>query len=414
MLDALDHVDGVFALAGFLTLPLSQNPGLGLEVNVLGMYNIVEACRYRGVKKVVFASSVATYGNPEADAVDERTPFYWETAPPALALYAASKIIGENLLRLYQQRYGLNYASPSLRYATVYGERQHHRGVNAVYIIASYERIKAGQPPILPGDGSEGHDYIYVGDVARATVMAMASEVSGESFVIATGVDTSLNDIAHILLRLTGSSLQPVYQDAPGTVAATTKATLGYRPTKAKQLLGWEAQVGVEEGVRRLIAWAEDRNAPVDDHGRCADDADGDGDCMEYVDAMHHGEHGRQWFTRALGMTRGHACSSSGRARPDVGCQRWLAPLLSLSPLFRHSLQRRARGASEEARRLKSRKDKVHIKIRSAYLSEISNKTHEEFFGERTIHRRQSFHISKLFWCLGLQLLKVYYQIWYV
>src|SRR5438552_2195334 len=126
----------------------------------------------------------------------------------------------------------------------------------------SYERIKAGQPPILPGDGSEGHDYIYVGDVARATVMAMASEVTGESFVIVTGVDTSLNDIAQILLRLTGSSLQPVYQDQPGTVAATTKATLGYRPTKAKQLLGWEAQVGIEEGIRRLIAWAEGRSTP--------------------------------------------------------------------------------------------------------------------------------------------------------
>ena len=214
LLDALNEVDGVFALAGFLTLPLSQNPGLGLEVNVQGMYNIVEACRYRGVKKVVFASSVATYGNPEVDEVDETTPFYWQTTPPALALYAASKIIGENLLRLYQQRYGLDYVA--LRYATVYGERQHHRGVNALHIIASYERIKAGQPPILPGDGSEGHDYIYVGDVARATVMAMASEVSGESFVIATGVDTSLNEIAQILLRLTGSSLQPVYQDAAG------------------------------------------------------------------------------------------------------------------------------------------------------------------------------------------------------
>jgi UDP-glucose 4-epimerase len=92
--------------------------------------------------------------------------------------------------------------------------------------------------------------------------MAMAGEVSGESFVIATGVDTSLNDIAHILLRLTGSSLQPLYQDQPGTVAATTKATLGYRPTKAKELLGWEAQVGVEEGIRRLIAWAEGRSTP--------------------------------------------------------------------------------------------------------------------------------------------------------
>jgi UDP-glucose 4-epimerase len=118
LLDALDAVDGVFALAGFLTLPLSQNPGLGLEVNVQGMFHIVEACRYRGVKKVVFASSVATYGDPEADAVDERTPFSWQTVPPALALYAASKIIGENLLRLYKQRYGLDYVA--LRYATVY------------------------------------------------------------------------------------------------------------------------------------------------------------------------------------------------------------------------------------------------------------------------------------------------------
>ena len=120
LLDALDLVHGVFALAGFLTLPLSQNPGLGLEVNVLGMYNIVEACRYRGVKKVVFASPVATYGDPEADEVDEMTPFSWQTTPPALALYAASKIIGENLLRLYQQRYGLD--DVALRYATVYGE----------------------------------------------------------------------------------------------------------------------------------------------------------------------------------------------------------------------------------------------------------------------------------------------------
>ena len=80
----------------------------------------------------------------------------------------------------------------------------------------------------------------------------MASEVSGESFVIATGVDTSLNEIAQILLRLTVSSLQPFYQDQPGTVAVTTKAT---------QLLGWEAQVGIEEGIRRLIAWAEGRHA---------------------------------------------------------------------------------------------------------------------------------------------------------
>src|SRR5437588_356228 len=189
LLDALEGIDGVFALAAFLTLPLSQNPGLGLDVNVRGMFNIVEACRNRVVKKIVFSSSVATFGDPEADQVDETTPFRWHTAPPALALYASSKIIGENLLRLYKQRYGLDYIA--LRYSTVYGERQHHRGVNALHIIESYERIKAGERPVIAGDGSEAHDYVYVGDVARANVMAMASEVSGESFLIATGADSS-------------------------------------------------------------------------------------------------------------------------------------------------------------------------------------------------------------------------------
>jgi UDP-glucose 4-epimerase len=260
LMPAFEGVDGVFALAGFLTLPLSQNPGLGLDVNVRGMFNIVEACRYRGVKKIVFSSSVATFGDPETDSVDETAPFRWHTAPPGLALYASSKIIGENLLRLYQQRYGIDYIA--LRYSTVYGERQHHRGVNALHIIESYERIKQGERPVIPGDGSEAHDYIYVGDVARANVMAMASEVSGESLLIATGNDSSVNQIVEILLKLTNSPLQPRYRDDPGKVQTTTKAVLGFSPAKAKRMLGWEAQTSIEEGIRRLIAWADSSNRP--------------------------------------------------------------------------------------------------------------------------------------------------------
>src|SRR5436305_4865156 len=163
LLDALDGIDGVFALAGFLTLPLSQNPGLGLDVNVHGMFNIVEACRHRAVKKIVFSSSVAAFGAHKADQVDGEMPLHRSTVPPALALYASSKIIGENLLRLYKQRYGLDYIA--LRYSTVYGERQHHRGVNALHIIESYERIKARERPVIAGDGSEAHDSVYAGEV---------------------------------------------------------------------------------------------------------------------------------------------------------------------------------------------------------------------------------------------------------
>jgi UDP-glucose 4-epimerase len=255
--DAMSGVDGVFALAAFLTLPLTQNPQLALDVNVRGMINVLDACRFRGVKKIVFSSSVAVFGDPASDTVDEATGFGWQTVGPGLALYASTKIIGESLCKLYQQRYGIEYIA--LRYSTVYGERQHHRGLNALWIIETYEKVKAGIAPVLPGDGSEVHDYIYVGDVARANVMAMGADVSGDGFVIATGVDTSLNDVVNAVLRETGSNLQPEYRDDPSKVSTTTKAALGFSPAKAKRLLGWEAQVDLTEGVRRLINWAEAR-----------------------------------------------------------------------------------------------------------------------------------------------------------
>ena len=101
----------------------------------------------------------------------------------------------------------------ALRYATVYGERQHYRGVNALYIIQNYDKIMRGERPVLPGDGSEVHDYIHVADVARANVMAMASEVTGEVFNVVTGVETTVKRIAEIVLDVTGSDLTPEYAD---------------------------------------------------------------------------------------------------------------------------------------------------------------------------------------------------------
>lgn len=125
-LDAFDGADGVFAVAGFLTLPFSANPSLGIEVNALGHFNILEAARHRGVRKVVFSSSVATYGDPEPGLIDETRPWRYHTMSPPGVLYGATKIIGETLGRLYSDRHGVQ--SVSLRYATVYGERQHYGG----------------------------------------------------------------------------------------------------------------------------------------------------------------------------------------------------------------------------------------------------------------------------------------------
>lgn len=254
LFDAFKGADGVFAIAGFLTLPLSQNPPLGLAVNVEGQVNVFEACRYAGVRKVVFSSSIAAYGEPEGDAmIDESFPANLASYQPGSMLYSCTKLIGEALCKLYSQKHGVD--AVALRYSTVYGERQHYRGVNALYIIQNYDKIRRGERPTLPGDGSEVHDYIHVADVARANVMAMASDATGEVFNVVSGVETTVKRIAEILLEIAGSDLQPEYADDAGAVKATSSASLKLSREKIKAAIGWEPQVSVEDGVRRLTSW---------------------------------------------------------------------------------------------------------------------------------------------------------------
>jgi UDP-glucose 4-epimerase len=259
--DAFEGCDGVFAIAGFLTLPLSQNPSLGLAVNVEGQVNIFEACRYRNVKKLVFSSSVAVYGDPAPGLVDEQAPSQLGSFQPAAALYACTKLIGENLCKLYSAKHGIQ--AIALRYSTVYGERQHYRGVNALYIMENYDRIARGEAPVITGDGSEVHDYIHVADVARANVMAMASDVTAESFNVVTGVATSLNRLVEILLSITGSPLKPVFKTGGGSVRSSVTDQLDFSRAKIEKMLGWVPEVSIEEGIGRLLEWrkAQDKTA---------------------------------------------------------------------------------------------------------------------------------------------------------
>lgn len=253
--DALEGVSGVFAAAGFLTLPLTQNPNLGVAVNVQGMLNVFDACRYRKVEKVVFSSSIAVYGEPTADVIDEATSWTWSKLQPGAALYAASKIMGESFGKIYHDRCGVK--SVSLRYSSVYGERQHLRAVNSVYIVDTYDRLKRGERPIIPDDGREVHDYIHVADVARANLMAMESDVSRESFNVATGTATTLNRLVEIVQKITGTSLEPEYKTPPGKIRAAVSTKLDFSIEKIERMIGWKPQISFEEGIRRLIAWRE-------------------------------------------------------------------------------------------------------------------------------------------------------------
>jgi len=257
--DAFEGAVGVFAVAGFLTLPLSLNPQLGLAVNVNGMLNICEAARYRGGVKVIFSSSVAVYGETEDDITTERSPWMWSGQQPGAALYGGSKIIGENLGRLYSQRYGVPFVS--LRYSSVYGERQHRRAVNSAYIVDTIDAVRKGERPVIPDDGSEVHDYIHIYDIARANLMAMEADVTGQSYNVVTGVSTSLNDLVAIILRQMGSDLKPEHKKMEGKIRATVTSKLNFSNEKIRKELGWQPTISIEEGIRRIITWAQSASA---------------------------------------------------------------------------------------------------------------------------------------------------------
>jgi UDP-glucose 4-epimerase len=146
--------------------------------------------------------------------------------------------------------YGLDYVA--LRYFNVYGPRMDVHGVYTEVLIRWMERIAAGQPPLIFGDGNQTMDFVYIEDIAKANILAAKTMVTDEVFNVASGTETSLNELAHSLLKVMGSNLQPEYgperkvNPVPRRLADTKKA---------RKLLGFEAGIPVEVGLRRLVSW---------------------------------------------------------------------------------------------------------------------------------------------------------------
>ena len=251
---ACQGVKGVFALAGFLTLPMAANPALGLSVNVLGLVHTLDACRAAGVQRVILASSVSAYGNSTAEQITEETPYTSHDLPAPSQMYGTSKLMGEALCAQYARAHGLQFNA--LRFSSVYGERQHARAVNALFIAQALQNVLKGQRPVIVGDGTEVHDYIYVTDVARACLMAMTSPSCNHVLNIATGVDTTLTRVVELVLQeAAAGKLEPDYQADTRAVRSSAVAHLNFSRDKAEKEIGWTPRVGVEEGIRRYIAW---------------------------------------------------------------------------------------------------------------------------------------------------------------
>jgi UDP-glucose 4-epimerase len=175
LIEATKGVDGVLHLAAVMTITMDRDPWTGLDVNIRGTQNAIEACSINGVKKFVFTSSTAVYGYGPGIVGDlvETTPFHSVGSPPAAVLYGATKIIGEQLCRTAFAKRGLDYVV--VRYATVYGERQHYRAANALYIIETHDRVRRGERPRVIGDGSEAKHFVHVSDAARANAAAFTA-----------------------------------------------------------------------------------------------------------------------------------------------------------------------------------------------------------------------------------------------
>jgi UDP-glucose 4-epimerase len=243
--ELMEGVDTVFHQAAIRITQCAEEPRLALEVLVDGTFNVVEAAADAGVRKLVAASSASVYGLAEDFPTREsHHPYANDT------LYGAAKVFNEGLLRSMHAMRGLDYVA--LRYFNVYGPRMDTHGVYTEVLVRWMERIEAGLPPVILGDGTQTMDFVYVADIAHANVLAAEADATDEVFNVASGVETSLRDLADALLRVMGSDLGVEY----GPERKVNKVSRRLADTSAaRERIGFEAQVGLDEGLTNLVAW---------------------------------------------------------------------------------------------------------------------------------------------------------------
>lgn len=217
----------------------TKNPQLDARVNVLGLLNVLTNCTRVGTRKIVFASSGATYGTPARLPIDEEVPQRPESP------YGITKLMAEHYLRYWQEANGLTYTA--LRYGNVYGPRQDPNGEAGVIAIFA-KRFLKHESVRIDWDGEQKKDYVFVGDVARANLLAI-EHGDNDIFCIGTGRSASVNELYNELAKICG--YKPEIVRAPKRPGDIYLAYFDCR--KAKRVLGWEPQVMLEEGIEKTV-----------------------------------------------------------------------------------------------------------------------------------------------------------------
>jgi UDP-glucose 4-epimerase len=241
---ALTGADGVFHFAALWLLHCHDYARSAFDVNVRGTFNVLEACVAKRVKRLVYSSSASVYGDAVTEPMTEDHPFNSRN------FYGATKIAGEAMARAFQHRYGLNVVG--LRYMNVYGPRQDYKGAYIAVIMKMLDAIDHGEGPTIFGDGSEAFDFVAVEDCARANICSMRADTIDRFYNVGTGQRTSLTELAERLCYLTGCK-QPI-KYAPRSDATLVRNRIA-SPELAAAEIGFKAEIDLDEGLRRLIAW---------------------------------------------------------------------------------------------------------------------------------------------------------------
>ncbi len=241
--EAMKGTDHVFHLAALWLLHCQDFPKSAFHVNIEGTFNVLEACVKNKIKRLVYSSSASVYGDALQIPMTEDHPFANKT------FYGATKIAGEQMARAYHHRYGLNFVG--LRYMNVYGPRQDYKGAYIAVIMKMLDNLEKGLPPVIYGDGSQAYDFVYVGDVAKANIAALKASSTNEFYNVGAGTQTTLKELAELILKITGSTQKIKYEPAAQSfvtnrIGSTKKATAD---------LDFTAKIKLEDGLKKLIQW---------------------------------------------------------------------------------------------------------------------------------------------------------------
>jgi UDP-glucose 4-epimerase len=238
--------DVVFHLAALRITQCAAEPRTALEVLVDGTFNVIEAAVDAGVKKVVASSTASIYGLAETfPTTEDHHPYNNDT------FYGAAKAFNEGMLRSFKAMRGLDYVA--LRYFNVYGPRMDAWGKYTEVLIRWMERITAGQPPLILGDGKQTMDFVHVEDIARANILAVQADVTDRVYNIASATETSLRELAETLQKVMGSTADLEFGPPRGDGGGVTRRLADI--SAAERDLGWTPRITLEAGLAGLVEW---------------------------------------------------------------------------------------------------------------------------------------------------------------